>query len=209
MKFKFLALASVAVLSSCSWTGRQADGMMDWANTNMPTFDGSRPGLAQNNGGGAARNNYNGYPYNSSAPRAPMAAPGVSGMNTPALPGMAPYSEKGMTPAQAASAMEGGNSRPMAYPANTFSNTNAAKMTPPPAFMSSAPAASASSNDRRPPSSQLPPSAIQPVPYGTLHEPSAGAARTDAKTDDFPIEYKKSAPGSDPSLDSMIPPPPI
>jgi len=192
MKYKILAISSVALLSSCSWTARQADGMMDWANRTMPTYDGSRPGVKPAASGGAG---YNGYPYNNAA-RPPMTAPGVS--DTPSLPGTGMVSDKGMTAAQSASAYEGGNSRPRMGAAPAYPTPMMA-----PAASTSGRRAPAAQMPQATPPSQLPPSAIQPTPYG-MHQPAA------KQGDDFPSEYNNSMPtGMGSGYDPMIPPPPI
>lgn len=215
MKFKLLALTSltsVALLSSCEWTGRQLGGMEDWANRNMPTYDGSRPGLKNQAQEPLISPNYNGYPY-TNGNRTPLTGPGVSGANMPTPPSLAPRAN-GLTPAQAASATEGGNSRPgqMAAPVPpqpmAKPQTNFAPPPPPAAPVPAAPRASMvppppppapiGTNGRRAPAGQLPPSAIQPVPYG---------AQQPAPKDDFPAEYQNPVPNRE--YESMIPPPPM
>ena len=193
MKFKYLTMPAIVLLSSCSWMGEQTHDFMQWADRTMPTYDGSHLGVEK--------------------PSAPSKL----------IVEDYPNGSTGLTSAQVSSAKEGGNSRPTAAVPNYNPNYNsggynsvprsAAPAIPPGMVPSAPPAAIPVSNStgRRAPSGQLPPSAIQPAPYGQLHAP---AGMTPPPTvpgakDDFPSEYKNSGrPANDPGFDSMIPPPP-
>lgn len=217
MKLKYIAIPALAFLASCSYMGRQTDSFMSWADRTMPTYDDNKPASgASSQSSGVIPNKYNGYPYNEGDARASMVEPGVSGA-TPPTPGYkssAPGKvSNGMTPAQAASAGEGGNSRPLTSakaPAPAVKKPPTGKTyvvtpAPAPSMVPSPPMAGSAvaqpTEGRRVPAGQLPPSAIQPVPYGQ---------KAPAKSDDFPSEYKSSGqPGFDPMQDPMIPAPPI
>lgn len=85
MKFKYIVVCSVALLSSCSWVDRQTDDFENWANRTMPTYDDMQKSSPQAGGTTGA---YNGYPYNAENPRPTPPAPSKPGdVNTPPLPG--------------------------------------------------------------------------------------------------------------------------